>query len=126
MLVVATIGAWMSAKVQLGDTQDRLDATQADLEAHRDWLAYAEARKAETQASITRVQGAIDIAMADRAQLETMIADLQSQIAAVDARAHRPPTPRAPSTPARPTPGPASTGCRRPWTPTAATTTRHP
>ena len=89
VLVVATIGAWVSAKVRLGATEDRLDATQADLEAHRDGLADAEVRKAETEASITRVQGAIDIAVADRAQLETMIADLQAQIAAVDAQSEQ-------------------------------------
>jgi hypothetical protein len=84
--VVVAVGGWASAKVRLGATRDRLDATQVDLETRRQTLAAVLAREAETDASITRVQGAIDVATADRAQLETMIADLQAQIAAVEAQ----------------------------------------
>jgi hypothetical protein len=87
VVVVVAIAGWITAKVRLGDTEDRVDTTQASLEAHQDSLAHAQTRQAETQASLTRVQGAIDLAVADRAQLETMIADLQAQIAAVDAQA---------------------------------------
>ncbi|HZM39729.1 MAG TPA: family 43 glycosylhydrolase [Acidimicrobiales bacterium] len=89
LVVVVAIGGRTTAKARLGSTEDQLAATEADLEAHQDSLANAQSRQAETQASITRVQGAIDIAVADRAQLETMIADLQAQIGAVDSQATR-------------------------------------
>lgn len=85
VVVVATTG-WITAKVRLGAAHHQLNSTQADLEAHQDSLADAQTREAETQASLTRVQGAIDIAVADRAQLEAMIADLQAQITAVEAQ----------------------------------------
>jgi hypothetical protein len=85
LVVVVAVGGWGTAKVRLGAARHQLSSTQEDLEAHQDSLADAQTREAETQASLTRVQGAIDIAVADRAQLETMIADLQAQIAAVDA-----------------------------------------
>jgi hypothetical protein len=85
VVVVATTG-WITAKVRLGAARHELNSTQADLEAHQDSLADARTREAETQASLTRVQGAIDIAVADRAQLEAMIADLQAQITALEAQ----------------------------------------
>ena len=86
VLIVVALTGWVAAKAQMWATHNQLDATRADLEDRRDSLADAQDREAETQASLTRVQGAIDVAVADRAQLETMIADLQAQIAAVDAQ----------------------------------------
>src|SRR4029453_847247 len=79
VLIVVTLTGWGAAKPQMGGKHNPLDAPRADLEDRRDSLADAQDRAAETQASLTRVQGAIDVAGADRAQLETMIADLQPQ-----------------------------------------------
>ncbi|HET6952510.1 MAG TPA: glycoside hydrolase family 43 protein, partial [Acidimicrobiales bacterium] len=86
VVVITLAGAgWLSAKVRLADTRDRLAATRADLAAREDDLANATRRESLVQASIEQVQASIDLAVADRAWFEAMAANIQLEIAAVEA-----------------------------------------
>ena len=85
-LVVALVCAgWVTAKVRLGDARAGLAETQATLAAQQEALAVAERRNELTAAGIEQVQAESDTAVADRGNLDGLVASTEAEIAAVEA-----------------------------------------